>query len=657
VPIRALIAIAVAFALAGWTDPLGAQAQGSIYERTDSTARIDTTLQKHLPGWPRKNIDSALTANGAALNDVTIVLNFVDRPLSATGDTVATPTLSQLHWVLAALAKTVSDIEEKALPGAQAPVLPSLLTGLPSQAAIIEGLTDFVVQRAKDELVFAFVDQVRVSVHDDYILSRLLPRSRVLLDQLESGNFGPVTSVLSASFQADLKELPTNASTLSTYNADTTKIAQPARDAIHLLSVANGVYGRIQNGMSPVAALSGLGDADGEIRLLEVRLVLQHVGIAAREYSVSNSRVLLQLSNPVQRRYFLAYFVADEVRNKNLGATAHEWQPRVAGLVNHGIDAFNTLETNVLSMQTMVESLKQQVKDKQITPAQAAGALLQTCSSVVASGRELARAAKILTPAADTAIRQVITAADLAAAVLNQQYNTALATSLQLLQRVTNGMTESQVRVLTFASSVASARTADDVRAAITTAAVPVSSFRSKRNGVSGGPYFWFGLNGYLGGTRGTEHLASPNDHSSTFFGPTLPIGVEASVRIPSCMMNRLFKCSLVGSVSVLASAIDVGALTSTRLTSTTTTTTTTGTTTAGSTAAAETVTDSDVSFAQVFAPGIFVVAGITRTWPLSVGYGVQRVPKLRKINNGDAVDVTRRGVVFVAVDVPIFRF
>ncbi|HET9627482.1 MAG TPA: hypothetical protein VFP84_39265 [Kofleriaceae bacterium] len=183
-----------------------------------------------------------------------------------------------------------------------------------------------------------------------------------------------------------------------------------------------------------------------------------------------------------------------------------------------------------------------------------------------------------------------------------------------------------------FLADVASAKTAGDAQKAIEAAAAPVGSWRQKR-----GAHNTAWINGYLGGQVGVEHLfgtGAVNDYSFQG-GLFAPIGLE---------VDHGF--SGTWSVGLLASALDLGALVDFRAASD----------------KATVKTNANVGARQVFSPGAYVLLGIglgKGGVPLTLGAGASISPELRSIElgNGTTRDVNAlRFNAFLAVDVSIFR-
>jgi hypothetical protein len=185
-----------------------------------------------------------------------------------------------------------------------------------------------------------------------------------------------------------------------------------------------------------------------------------------------------------------------------------------------------------------------------------------------------------------------------------------------------------------FLTDVAAAQSPADAQAAIEAAAAPVGSWRQKRG--AGRRTLW--INGYVGGQLGAEWLVGAHAPGGAALhgGLFAPIGLEADLGF-----GRAW------SIGVLASVLDLGALVDIR---------------SSSTSGAATVNNNaNVGARQVFSPGAYVVVGLglgNGGIPISVGLGASLSPELRSVDLGDGTtrDVNALRVNgFLAVDVSIF--
>jgi len=180
-------------------------------------------------------------------------------------------------------------------------------------------------------------------------------------------------------------------------------------------------------------------------------------------------------------------------------------------------------------------------------------------------------------------------------------------------------------RILAFAANLASAKTSEDVQKALEAAADPVGSFRAKR-AKTGGCYFT--VNGYFGASMPGGEWQEGRLHRY-LAKMSVPLGME-------------FGWSLGGrSVGIFGSFLDLGNIAYYRIK------------TEGSSKNEK----PSLGFDQIFAPGCFIIFGVSNNYPISYGVGYQYLPKLREISS----DVSRINVhrisLFIGIDLALFRF
>lgn len=174
-----------------------------------------------------------------------------------------------------------------------------------------------------------------------------------------------------------------------------------------------------------------------------------------------------------------------------------------------------------------------------------------------------------------------------------------------------------------FIATAVQAKSSKEVSQAISAFALPPGGSAIKKYSR-----FSLAINAYVGLSAGQEHLDGIG--ASSFYSLATPIGVS---------FNWGFKGA--GSISILASAIDLGALT---------------------TFLFEAEGEDNVSelpelkMENVFAPGAYLIYGVPK-YPLSIGVGAQLGPNLREVTNASLnIDKTSgwRWGAFIAVDIPI---
>ena len=193
-----------------------------------------------------------------------------------------------------------------------------------------------------------------------------------------------------------------------------------------------------------------------------------------------------------------------------------------------------------------------------------------------------------------------------------------------------------------FIANVAEAKNENDIEAALNNAILPVGSSSVKKNTANN-----LSIQSYLG-INFSFYNFTPNAVRawSDKVGLAGPIGLSYT---PGC-----FSWDEGGSLSVFASAFDLGAIIDYKLKQDPTATTSTTTT------SASTMTKQySVNLGQLFSPGVSLVYGFFDHLPLSLGIGAQYGPGLTNINAAGVTNVINpswRFNVFLAVDLPFFN-
>ncbi len=229
----------------------------------------------------------------------------------------------------------------------------------------------------------------------------------------------------------------------------------------------------------------------------------------------------------------------------------------------------------------------------------------------------------------NTLLRVAPSLLDMRRAIQKQDYTAAVIDLNVLLLSAlpqSNAVKDDILRYSMFIANVASAQNSQELHFALESAALPTGSARVKRESLIN-----ISLNAYTGPLVGGENLLdtpTANDWG-TLIGLAAPIGIAFSTGL-----------SGAGSLTLLASFLDVGALVSYRFGD------------SKSTGLPE------VTFKNMLAPGGYLVYGIPKS-PLSVGFGVQYGPQVRKVtlNNVEEKTSAYRIGVFAGIDIPVLNF
>jgi len=187
-----------------------------------------------------------------------------------------------------------------------------------------------------------------------------------------------------------------------------------------------------------------------------------------------------------------------------------------------------------------------------------------------------------------------------------------------------------------FMANVAAAKSSEEVSAALENAALPVGSSSIKKN-----TNFNISVQSYLGAYTAVGPYDTKNSAWQDRFGVLAPIGVSFSTGLGKG-----------GSISLFPTLFDLGAIVDYKLTAD-------SVQGAGGVITQEIQKDYKIQLGQVVSPGAYLVYGMAWNIPLSVGFGGQYGPGLTKIDAGGNTNVVNpawRWNVFVSVDIPFFN-
>lgn len=212
--------------------------------------------------------------------------------------------------------------------------------------------------------------------------------------------------------------------------------------------------------------------------------------------------------------------------------------------------------------------------------------------------------------------------------------------------------TPQEYKLLSFAATLVTAESPEDVQNALAAFVNPPGIFEAKRQG---GRRFQLMVNAYLGGAYGKEKLLSNEVDRLTgkSLGLMAPVGLELRLRTD-------FR--VIPTISFLGTLLDVGNFASLRIDEESPDQMTVPPDTSPQNTMPTQTTESlpEIGFDQVFSPGLFIVLGISKSLPISLGVGLHQIPKLRNVQvnptNTQESGVSRFSVFF-GVDVPLYRF
>lgn len=518
-------------------------------------------------------------------------------------------------------------------------VVPSLA----AQGAILRGLADFVVARAKEEAKAFLIERLSGELCKSQDGKALLPVSCMLL--ATRGPDGVAWGTLKAAFETDMERFPERALACA---ATLAKAPSAIRRLLHLGVRAGRSLPRGKSPFEVIAGLWGVGPPQKTCGSDRVACGLHMLGYTAvlmmpREQGdaiVAGVEDLGRFLKIAERRWWdyakkVGFVDKGQSPPADLGKHLRELQGKTAAITEELIKAVNELPAD--------KAPERAAAIAQLAPT----AVLKLDSWVVAASAlfgDAPAAEQIeLVEKATAALKVVEKVLEAYSQVANREYAhvyvtvaTAIAALAGAKSDVDTGrkkkFDEKVQRYLPFIAEIAAAKTADDVKRTLESFAAPVGAGRAKR-GAERRTIALTAFAGVTGGSEWTSRLGKPASRGMQG-GLFMPVGIDFSRGLGE-------KHSLGAFLSI----IDIGALATFREEDT-------------DMAEGTTVERTpQVGLKQVFSPGLYFVWGVDR---FAFGVGASLSPELRKISMDDTVvenaSALRFGV-FAAIDVTLFPF
>lgn len=570
------------------------------------------------------------------------------------------------------------------------PGLPAATGGLPTEAAILNGLADFLVQRAEDEVVVAYLADLQTELRQFPFAGAAFPATVTLLNSATLTSASGLVGGIRAAALRDYEQLPEhfgavldsfygpsaaidsilrlsnndsivaslrNTSAVTLVNlltaakpksgsknlVDAFKKEVAVRDRIgaivHAVAIVAEPVRRIRGGADAASALASLADlSPTDVADVQARVALAIVGLTCREVANDEGNLGSLLSDDDQLRTYFAAFAAAEI-----GAIAKDTAHPTAEADIRKVFAAEpeplfALIAQIGDARTQINALRAAHREHpdSISSTELEAQSVQVLFGLLDALRHVAPDLKALQWQSD---RQAITGPlaflpvvqDLTSNLHSANYTRVAVTVIQLFQSDSLIIPQRVSHIMMFAASIAEATDAAGVNQALEAAALPVGSYRLKRVAQDNGKKrYSLSLNGYVGAGGGWELPIQRVAVSKGAGQASLaaPVGFEFSWS------------SGGGSGGIFVPLIDLGALTAVRFAEDSLQNTAT------------------VGFGQVFAPGFFLMWGVGDKTPFSLGIGGELAPNLRsvKTRTDEAVSTLRLSIM-AAIDVPIFRF
>lgn len=543
-------------------------------------------------------------------------------------------------------------------------------SGNPLGAPLIDALGTVIAKRFKEELTLAFLDNFREKLKNEKYLGALFPNARLILLYDDPFNHKVWLTSFRGALDKDLRAIPDNMPNLlneikvkSNLNEKQTQLLEAL---IAVYSPVAKVFKNPEDSyLSAVSLLENLSGINKENKNLSSGLMLMRVLIKEMGNSKydnwADDLALSKLKNFNVAKVFIGLtiekykeaFEGESVKIEN-GSSLKLYQ----FLNSDHLKSINPISSYITSTIQHVEVISEKLNDlkslketrseegkklmySDFLPlinqsTESLGALLDdtTLRNIGLRIEGVNKIPELLSKVnASTQFIKIIKEN-----IDSKDYSKLVVSALAFIsENIPEDKLESSAalkefaKYASFAVNLAGAETSEEMTAAIESSILPVQSYRLKRNNA-----FSISVNSYAGVFAAKEFLLNDDakNETSSLIGFTAPIGVGFNFGFnkPKIENGVIVKNNkkLISSLSIYASIIDVGAITTYRLTND------------------ETPVDG-IQWQNIFAPGAYLVFGIHNT-PLALSIGGQYGPELRSVT---AVE----GVATPTIDSRAFRF
>ncbi|BDS12151.1 hypothetical protein [Aureispira anguillae] len=532
--------------------------------------------------------------------------------------------------------------------------------GLPGSTFLM-GLTDFLVKRTKQELTIAFFRDFQKIVKRSEEMQYLFPTTSKVLLKIDENiyQFKAFWEVLRESFLADLEDLVYN---LDEYIQQSSRIKKPV--IRHMMSDFFKVIELFYDKTTPADVIHYLAE-DAYLHIITpnedssqfvptLQSSLELLGILsgsledkdANGYWVKPDLIVEMIKKPMVTSLYLGLIYQQGKDIKMGDKTFAEYLAPLsikenAGKVRNLLNTSKAFLDEAKSLERLAKDMRKKANDrrrnKNAAPLTDADKEMEyddyfdftqgICEMVLYAHdfkKEIVGSSNKEDSLVHTYLSIIGDINGMALDVRKKHYTSALVNTLFIIEKLLpkdKFACERQVilKYGTFIATAVKAKTASEVSDAISAFALPPGGSAIKKYSK-----FSIALNAYVGLSAGQEILKDVG--ANPYYAVTTPIGVT---------FNWGFKN--YGSIGILASVLDIGALTAFRFED-------------------DNVSDlPDLKFENVLAPGGYLVYGVPK-YPIAIGIGAQLGPNLRSVTNGSLVTQTSgwRWGAFIAVDIPI---
>lgn len=511
-------------------------------------------------------------------------------------------------------------------------------------ASVLMELTDFVIDRAKQEVVVSYLATLYRAMQNDTLLQSGFPTTHQLMRGLTVRDNSRLSAVAAgripltvwrATLKNDFTSLPINllqapvTAICGTDPACRARVVQlrPIASVVQRLMQGQPVFEVIRD--APLIATEAGTELPPDWK--PFLQGLQLLSAVAETYQVQG---LALSADPIQHPYILSLSALSVGDKKQLDAFVRllvlrivpESETQFAVDVRTITDASRRATGAIEAVATATNSNEPAVEQARQVLGSAVAALRAADGIATLFARDSATDRR-------PGIRQHFL--NVAEPLVVRDYALAMSRTAVMLREITGQpLSRTLLTVASLASGLAEAQSGAEVRAALDAASAPVGGWQAKRYREGRRT----SITAFPGLTVGGEWLID-GPYSRTA-GVALPIGPEVQLLGRSLSASDAPGCFVFCSVGLFVPVVDLGALLSYRLES------------------SDTVeSEPNSGFRQVFAPGLYVSLGVGRS-ALAVLVGGQFMPGIRKVSEDTEISghAWRLGAA-LSLDVMLFGF
>lgn len=581
-------------------------------------------------------------ALGAATAGVDTTVRDVSRSLSALLARLSTPSGSRFNTQLDLAGR--QDVRVNALLAN--PPSPSANQGQQTRSAsVLLELTDFVIARAKQEVVLSFLATLYGAMRRDSILQSAFPQTHQLMRGLtvpDESRLSVVAagriqlSVWRATLKADFHTLPINL--LQAPDALLCSRDDECRGRVQALRPVAGIVGHLLEGQPVLEVIRDaphIATTSGAPEPSAIDPFIQGLRLVSAVTATYQVQGLAQDADPIRHPYVLSVSALRIVDEKQLAAFTRllllditpSTETRVTVNAGRLTDATRRATTAVEAVATATNSNGSTVEQ--------ARRLLGSAVSALRAADGIATLFTGNGAPSEPGIRKYFL--DVAEPLVVRDYALAMSRAAVLLHELTGApISRNLLTLASLAASLAEARSGAEVRAALETAASPVGGWEAKRYREGSGR----SITAFPGFAYGGEWLKD-GPYSRTA-GAALPIGPEVQLlpRASSAAITPGCWLRVICSLGAFMPIIDLGTLLSYRLKK-----------------SDDVKSAPNTGFRQVVAPGGYLTVGLWHS-PFALLMGGQFIPNMREVEGESDISghAWRLGAA-ITVDVMLFKF